>query len=229
MASTPSHAWAGIAFGGFIAAQVGTGNLFTPDELGYINGAAALVLGMIICLAVIAVVPVTAQPQRELCWRRSIGTILPAVARGTLMPRRGAAEIRAMLATLLPRLALDRQRDEDFFRGTLGAASVAIELGRLAEVAAEPALPEDDARAIRRFLARFAAALEELAASHAGRASRLVEAEALVGAIIADLAARTLEPGPEARLVLHAGASLRFIADRFYLDRAYLAHAFAGD
>jgi len=229
MASTPSHAWAGIAFGGFTVAQIGTSNLFTPDELSYVDGTAALVLGMVISLAVIAVLPVNAQPQREACRRRSIGTILPAVARGTLLPRRGAAEIRAMLAALLPRLALDRQRDEDFFRGTLGAASTAIELGRLVEVAADPALPKDAAQAIRRFLARFASTLEDLTASRANLRSPLAEAEAMVGAIDADLAGRPLEPGAAARSVLRAGASVRFIADRFYLDRAYFEHGFAGD
>lgn len=229
MAGTPSRAWAGIALGGFTVAQIGTGNVFTPDELGYVNGTVALVLGMVICLAVIAVLPVTAQPLREACWQRSIGTILPAVARGELLPRRGASEVRAMLAALLPRLALDRQRDEDFFRGTLGAASAAIELGRLAEVTADPALPEDAAKAIQRFLAPFASALEDLAASRAERRSRLAEIEAMVGAIGADLAALTLEPGPAARAVLRAGAALRFIADRFYLDRAYFEHGFAGD
>ncbi|HTE36748.1 MAG TPA: FUSC family protein [Reyranella sp.] len=229
MAGTPSRAWAGIALGGFTVAQIGTGNLFTPDELGYINGTVALVLGMVICLAVIAVLPATAQPQRELSRQRSIGVILPAVARGTLLPRRGAAEISAMLAALLPRLALDRQRDEDFFRGTLGAASAAIELGRLAEVAADAALPDDVARAIQRFLARFASALENLAANRGERRSHLAEAEAMVGALAAELAARTLEPGPAARAMLRAGASLRFIADRFYLDRAYFEHGFAGD
>jgi len=229
MAGTPSRAWSGIALGGFTVAQIGNGNLFTPDELGYVNGSVALVVGMVVCLAVIAVLPVTAQPQRELSWQRSIGTILPAVARGALSPRRGAAEIRAMLAALLPRLALDRQRDEDFFRGTLGAASAAIELGRLAEVAANPTLPEDTAQAIRHFLAGFASALETLAVSRADRQSHLAEAEAIVGSLSADLASRTLEPGSVARPVLRAGASLRFIADRFYLDRAYFEHGFVGD
>jgi len=229
MASTPSHAWAGIAFGSFTLTQMGTANLFVPDELAFINGTAALVVGMVICLAVIAVLPVTAEPQRELCWRRSIGTILPAVARGTLLPRRGAAEIRAMLAALLPRLALDRQRDENFFRGTLGAASAAVELGRLAKAGADPAMPEDAAEAIGHFLTRFAAALEDLTADRADRAARLAEAESMVGAIGADLAARPLEPGPAARALLRAGASLRFIADRFYIDRAYFRHGFAGN
>jgi uncharacterized membrane protein YccC len=229
MAGTPSRSWAGIALGGFTIAQIGTGNRFTPDELAYINSTVALILGMVICLAVIAVLPVTAQPQRELSRQLSLGTILPAVARGTLLPRRGASEIRAMLAALLPRLALDRQRDEDFFRGTLGAASAAIELGRLAEIAADPALPENATRALRRFLAGFASALEDLAANRADRRSGRAEAEAMVVALVADLAAQTLQAGPAARAMLRAGASLRFLADRFYLDRAYFEHGFAGD
>ena len=139
MAGTPSHAWAGIAFGGFTIAEIGTGNIFTPDELAYVNGAAALILGMVICLAVIAVMPVTSYARRGRCWQRGIGTVLPAVARGKTIPRRGAAEIVTMLAALLPRLALARQHDEEFFRGTLGAASTAVELGRLAALRSDPA------------------------------------------------------------------------------------------
>jgi uncharacterized membrane protein YccC len=141
MAGTPSHTWAGIAFGGFTIAEVGTANIFTPDELGYVNGAVALILGMVICLAVIAVMPVTSYARRGQCWQRCIGTVLPTVARGKTIPRRGAAEIVTMLTALLPRLALDHQRDEEFLRGTLGAASTAVELGRLAELGSDPAMP----------------------------------------------------------------------------------------
>ncbi len=138
MAGTPSRAWAGIALGGWTIAEVSTGNVFNPDELAFINTAAALILGMVACLAVIAVMPVTSRARRDKSWRRSIGTILPAVARGEVLPQRGASEIVAMLASLLPRLALDSRRDEDFFRGTLSMASTAAELGRLAELASDP-------------------------------------------------------------------------------------------
>jgi uncharacterized membrane protein YccC len=116
MAGTPSHAWAGIALGGWTVAEVSTGNVFTPDELAFVNTAAALILGMVGCLAVIAIMPVTSRARRGESWRHTIGTILPAVARGGLVPRRGSNEIVAQLAALLPRLALDSRRDEDFFR-----------------------------------------------------------------------------------------------------------------
>jgi hypothetical protein len=106
---------------------------------------------------------------------------------------------------------------------------MAIELGRLAEVAVDPNLPGDTAQSLRDFLARFASALEGLAASGADLRPRLAEAEAMVARLGADLAARPLVPGAEARAVLRAGAALRFIADRFYLDRAYLERGFAGD
>jgi uncharacterized membrane protein YccC len=227
LAGTPSHAWAGIALGGWTIAEVGFGNVFKPDELTYVNSAVALVLGMIGCLAVVAAMPVTSYARRWQSWQRAIGTIIPAVARGDIVPRRAANEIVGMLAALLPRLALDRQRDEDFFRGTLSMASSAIELGRLREFGSDPAMPQNAARAIERFLERFANASENLAGSDADRRSCLVEAEAIVAKTRATFAAQTLEPGPAARSMLRAGASLRFIADRFTLDRAYLDRRFA--
>ncbi len=229
MVGTPKYAWAGIAFGGFTVAQVTTGNVFTPNELGYINNAVALILGMAVCLAVIAVLPVTSRARRGESWVRTIGIILPAVARGGIIPRQGADEIVAMLAALLPRLALDRQSEEQFFRGTLGAASLAVELGQLAVLRSDPAMPEDAADALGRFLEQFAIALENLAAVGADRQMRLTEAEGIVAGIRANLSARKLEPGAAARAMLHAGASLRFIADRFYIDRTYLERSFAED
>src|SRR5271163_2311764 len=222
MAGTPSHAWAGIALGGWTVAEIGFGNAFKPDELSLVSGAVALILGMIGCLAVIAAMPVTSHARRRQSWQRAIGTILPAVARGGIVPRRGANEIVAMLSALLPRFALDRQRDEDFFRGTLGAASSAIELGRLRSLESDPDMPQNAARAIAHFLPRFAGALESLAARRANRQARLAEAEAIVAELRADLGARALERGAAARSILRAAASLRFIADRFYIDRAYL-------
>jgi uncharacterized membrane protein YccC len=229
MAGTPSHAWAGIALGGWTVAEVSVGNVFRPDELAFVNNAAALILGMVLCLAVIAIMPVTSRARRSESWQRTIGTILPTVARGGLVPRRGASEIVAQLAALLPRLALDSQRDEDFFRGTLSMASSAIELGRLAEFKSDSGLPQNAASALGRFLERFAAALENIAASHADRQARLAEAEAIVADMRADLAAETLESRAAARSVLHAAASLRFMADRFDIDRAYFERDFAGD
>jgi hypothetical protein len=45
----------------------------------------------------------------------------------------------------------------------------------------------------------------------------------------ADLSERRLAPGAAARSMLRAAASLRFIADRFTIDRAYLERGFAED
>jgi uncharacterized membrane protein YccC len=233
MAGTPRHAWAGIALGGFTVSEIGFGNVFKPDALAIVNNAAALILGMLACLAVIAAIPVTSHEKRQQCRRRAIGTILPAVARGGIVPQRGASEIVAMLAALLPRLAMDRRRDDDFFRGTLSVASLAIELGRLRELKFDTDMPEHAARAIGHFLQRFSGALETLVGSRAGSGARLdtglAEAEASVAQLRADLSARPLEPGNAARSVLRAAASLRFVADRFDIDRSYLENSFAKD
>jgi uncharacterized membrane protein YccC len=229
MAGTPSHSWAGIAFGGWTVAQIGFGNVFNPNELAIVNSTVALVLGMAVCLAVIAAMPVTSRARRGQSWQRAIGTILPAVARSDLGARQGASEITTTLAGLLPRLALDRQRDEEFFRGTLSMASTAIELGRLRELKSDPDMPQDEADAIGHFLKRFADALEGLGTRHSDHRVRLVETEAVVVELGAKLCAQTLVPGKAARSVLRAAASQRFIADRFTIDRAYLERDLAED
>jgi uncharacterized membrane protein YccC len=227
MAGTPARSWAGIALGGWTVAEIGFGNVFKPNELAFVNNAVALVLGMIGCLAVIAAMPVTSHARRWQSWQRAIGTIVPAAARGDVAARRCANEIVAMLAALLPRLALDRPRDEGFFRGTLSIASTAIELGRLRELKAAPDMPRNTAGAIEHFLARFADALADLAGNHADHRIRVAKAEAIVTEMRAELSAHALEPGGAARSVLRAAASLRFIADRFTIDRAYLERHFA--
>ncbi len=88
-------------------------------------------------------------------------------------------------------------------------------------------MPQNAARAIGHFLQRFATASENLASSHADHRSRLAEAEAIVAETRAELSAHAQEPGPAARSILRTGASLRFIADRFTIDRAYLERQFA--
>jgi hypothetical protein len=229
MAGTPSHAWAGIAFGGWTIAQAGSGNVFRPDELAYVNNAFALIVGMVICLAVIAVMPVTSYAKRGESWRRAIGIVLPGVARGAINPWRGSSEIVAMLAALLPRLALDRQREHDFFSGTLSAASSTIELGRLRDLASDVGMPPDAARAVAHFLDRFADAMQRLAASNSDHRARLAEAETIVAELHAVLSVQMIAPGASAQAVLRAAASLRFMADRFLIDRSYLERRFSED
>lgn len=229
MAGTPSHALAGAAFGAFAISELSIGNQVTPDESAFVNGAVALLLGMVVCLAVVAVMPVNSRARRDRSWRLAIGTILPAVIRGSAKPRRGSDEIVGMLAALLPRLSLEQQRDEDFLRGTLGAASAAVELGRLVELAADPDVSGEVGRVVAGFLARFAPALEALAAARRDRPARVADAEAIVAEARERLSGLQLVPGPAARHALQAGASLRFLADRFYIDRAYLERGFDDD
>jgi uncharacterized membrane protein YccC len=224
MAGTPRYAWAGIALGGWIVAEISFGNVFKPDALALVNNAVALIVGMVICLGVIAAMPVTSRARRGQSWERAIGAILPAVARGGIAPRRGANEIVAMLAALLPRLSLDHQRDEDFFRGTLSMASSAIEFGRLREIKSASDTPPELSRAIDDFLTRYADALEGLATSVADHRARVAEAETIVAELRTELSAWAQQPS-----LLRAGASLRFIADRFTIDRAYLERGFVED
>jgi uncharacterized membrane protein YccC len=226
MAGTPRPAWMGVAFGAFTVAGIGAGNVFAPDEVAYINKGVALILGMLVCLMVIAVFPVTSRARRRQSWERAVGAVLPGVARGRVPSRRGADRIVEDLAALLPRLALERQGDEDFFRGSLSAASCAIELGRLVSLRADAALPRGVADSIGNFLERFAGALEGVTARDDDPRPRVAEAARLVAHLHAELAAQDLEPGATAIAILRAGASLRFIADRFSIDRAYFERSF---
>lgn len=227
MAGTPQYAWPGIAFGGFLAAEIGTGNIFQPDELAFFNAALSMLLGMAICLVVLNLFPVNSLATRGRVWAITLGRLLPEAARGQRHERVILAEIVSMLVALLPRLSLDRPGEEDFLRGTLGSASTSLELGRLHRLLAVPGLPEATRAIVAGFLDRFAAALESF--PRAGRAlpERVAQAEAVVGAASAALAALPAAPGsPDAALNLRAGASLRFIVDRFDIDRAFLVRSF---
>ena len=203
MAGTPSRAVAGMALGGFTIAQIGTGNVFTPNEQAFVNSAAALIFGMVVCLAVIAAMPVTSRSRRDRSWRHVIGVVLPAVAARVDQPAPRLGRDRRHAGRPAAAPGLDRQRDEDFFRGTLGAASSAIELGRLVDLKSDRDMPRDAALAVERFLDRFASALENLAMEGAegvaDRLSRLAEAEAIVTDMRVELSSLPLTPGPAAR------------------------------
>jgi uncharacterized membrane protein YccC len=226
LAGTPATGALGTAIGAMGISQLSTGNLYVLDEAGFVSNAFAMLAGMAGTLLVLAVWPVTSAARRGRTWRRTVGAIVPDVARGTVAPREGSAEIVALLATLLPRLSLDRQQDEDFFRGSLGAASSCIELGRLRACASDPGMPADAAAAIADFLAAFASALERLASARAGDKGALAAADQALQALGNDLAGRSIAPGAAANALLEAGASVRFLADRFTIDGAYLARRF---
>jgi uncharacterized membrane protein YccC len=228
MAGTPQTTWAGILFAGFIGAQLGTGNLFQPNDLVFFNSNAAFVIGMAACLGLLALFPVTSMATRARFWRTVMGQLLPEAARGVRHERRILGQIVDMLADLMPRLSLDRADEEDFLRGALGAASTSLGLGRLNRLRREPDLPQEASVILATFLTSFAAALEALPQARRQRADQLANAEAAVREARAALAGLPLEPGSvSAALTVRAGASLRFIADRFDIDRAFLARSLA--
>jgi len=227
MAGTPQFAWPGIALAGFIGDQLGTGNVFNPDELGFVNSNNAFILGMAVCLLFLAMFPVTSLATRGHVWRAVIGRLLPQAARGERHERRILGEIVDLLAALLPRLALDQPGEEDFLRGTLGCASVSLELGRLNRLTRDPALPAATAGIVGGFLTRFAGSLERLPHAGGRLSEEVAEAEQVTRQAYAALGALPIVPGtPGAEMTLRAGASLRFISDRFAIDRAYLMRAF---
>ncbi len=90
----------------------------------------------------------------------------------------------------------------------------------------DAAMPADAAAAIAGFLAAFAAALERLADARPGDKAALAATEAAIEALHKDLAGRSLAPGASATALLEAGASVRFLADRFTIDGAWLARRF---
>jgi hypothetical protein len=108
-------------------------------------------------------------------------------------------------------------------------ASSAVEIGRLREIKSDSDMPPNEADAIGHFLKLFADALERLGTGRADHQAGLAEAEAAVAELQAKLATWALETGAAARSVLRAAASLRFIADRFSIDRAYLQGDLAED
>ncbi len=227
MAGTPQYAWAGIFLAGFIGDEIGTGNVFRPNELAFLNSNLALIGSMAAGLVYLALFPVTSQANRDRIWTAVMGRLLPEAARGVRHERKVLGDIVDMLALLLPRLSLDLQREEDFLRGTLGAASMSLELGRLNRVRRNADLPPAALAIITPFLTRFAAAIEHLPRAGRDIAREVDAAEAIVHEARAGLAALPLQPGSaSAALTLRAGASLRFIADRFDIDRAFLTRSF---
>lgn len=227
MAGTPQLAWPGIAFGAFFSSEIGAGNIFQPNEIAFFNAALSMLFGMALCLVLLNLLPVNSRASRGRLWRITLGTLLPQAARGERHERVILGEIVDQIAELLPRLSLDRPGEEDLLRGALGSASTALELGRLRRLLAAPDLPEGTRAVVVGFLDRFAGQLAAL--PRAGRAlpARVAEAEATVKEADAALAALSLPPAsPAAALNLRAGASLRFILDRFDIDRGFLLRSF---
>jgi uncharacterized membrane protein YccC len=227
MMGSPRYAIAGMGFGSFFAAEIGTGNVFQPDPQAYMNNALGLVFGMGVCMIVAAgLMPIDAAGARRRAWAAIIRA-LPVAARGERPERAVAGDIFAVLGGLLSRLDLDKPGDETLLRGALGAASTSMELWRLHDRKDDPAMPAPARAAIETCLDHLAGSFSRLAERGAKRPEIVADAESAVLAARATLAALSLEPGsPAARMVVRAAASLRFIDDRFGIDRPFLLRSF---
>lgn len=227
MAGTSQYALPGLAFGLFLSSELGTGNVFQPDELVFFNSVLAQLLGMAICIVLLNLFPVNSLKSRGRSWALALGDLLPQAARGERAGRDVFMQIVAMIAGLLPRLALSEQSEENFLRGMLGSAATALELGHLSELKHDPALPQDAKSIVSVFLDKFADAYGSLPQAGASLIARLAEAETNTRAACTALTSVPLVPGsPAAPLVLRAGASLRFIVDRFDIDKPFLDRSF---
>lgn len=224
---TPRFALAGAGFGAFFVLEIGTANVFQPDAQLYMNDAVGLVLGMAAVLMVaVGLLPVDAPAARRRAWAAMMQA-LPVAARGARPERAIAGEIFATLSDLMARLDLDKPGDEIMLRGSLAAASVSMELWRLNDGKDDPAMPAPARDAIAACLESLADAFARLPGRRSRRPEIVAGAEAAVAAARAALAALPLEAGtPATRLVLRAAASLRFIADRFGIDRPFLLRSF---
>lgn len=227
MAGTSQYARQGLAFGVFFSAEIGTGNVFQPDELAFFNSVLAQLLGMAACVMLLNLFPVNSLKSRGQSWSFVFGRLLPQAARGERSGQDVFKQIVAMLADLLPRLSLSRLSEEDFLRGMLGAAATGLELGHLNDLQCDPALPEDVKSIVAVFLHKFADAYDTLTRAGPSLIARLADVERDTRAASATLASVPLVPGsPAAALTVRAGASLRFIADRFDIDRPFLDRSF---
>ena len=104
-----------------------------------------------------------------------------------------------------------------------------MELWRLHDRKDDPAMPPPARAAIDACLDHLARAFSLLAERGAKRPEIVGDAEAAVLTARAALAALPLEPGsPGAHAVVRAAASLRFVADRFGIDRPFLLRSFIG-
>jgi uncharacterized membrane protein YccC len=224
---TPRYALFGAFFGAFFVSEIMTGNVFRPDAETYANTGAGLLLGMAATLIVATgLLPIDTIAARRRAWAGMMHA-LPAAARAERSTRAVADDIVALLVGLLPRLDLAKERDEILLRGTLGAASISIELWRLCDRKGDPAMPIPAREALALCLDRLASAFGRLPTSHAKRADLLAEASGAVAAAQGVLASVPLTSDAPARgAVLRAAAGLRFIADILVRDRAFFLRAF---
>jgi uncharacterized membrane protein YccC len=226
-AATPRRAWFGLACGVFMVIEIGLSNVPTYDVAGYVDTATGLILGMGAgILAIRLILPPDPVRIRRRTWSAVIAALPPA-ARGERSERQALSEIVVAVGNLLPHLDFTSDRDEQVLRGSLGTASTGLELVRLEHRAGDPALPAPARRAVCACLASLAAAFERLHAAPDGGAATLADGAAAIAEARAILAAHATDAGDAASAVIHALASLRFLADRLDIDRPFLTQEFA--
>jgi hypothetical protein len=182
-------------------------------------------------LAIDLVLPYDPGRMRRREWQEVVAA-LPAAARGE-RPEIGVRRpILLALLKLMPRLDFTQPADDEVMNASFGAASMSLELVRLHDRAARPTFPVEARGAVATCVDALALAFERLvpAAEAKDRARIVDEAVAAVAAARAALDGPPVVNGTvaEAIEVTHALASLRFIADRLDVDRAFLTQTIRG-
>lgn len=228
----PKYTGFAAAFCAFFAAQVGLDNLPSYDIGLYVDHSLAFLLGLGAgVLAIVLILPYDPATTRRREWAEVVAA-LPEAARGQRPETSARTPIHTALLKLMPRLDLTLDSDDDILNGTFGAASLSLELIRLSGRIARPDFPGDACEEATACLETLARGFERLAQQHddASRAAIVDEMAAAIAATrtrlaaLATRAAPTPAPAGAAGTIelAHALASLRFIADRLVLDRAYL-------
>ena len=229
--TSPVHGLLATAFATFFAVQIGLTNVPVFDTGSYIDSSIGMLLGIGVgVLAIDLILPDDPDRLRRRAWREIVSA-LPAAARRERDERAARWPILRALLKLMPRLDLGRAADNAILDGTFGAVSLGSELVWLHNRASGPDFPVEAGATIVACLDQLALGFERLAQTEhrQDRAGILDEAVATVAAARTSLADLPMTPGTvEAVEVTHALASLRFIADRLRVDRAFLTRTIVG-
>jgi len=235
--TSPTWGLIATAFAAFYGSQLGLSNLPSFDTATYIDGSLGLLLGLGAgVLAIELILPYDHGSMRRREWREVLAA-LPGTARGERPEGAARTPILLALLKLMPRLDLRRPADDELMNGSFGAASMSLELARLRARLASPSLPDAARTAVAGCLERLAAGFERLSATDAPSSRGAIVDDCLA---VVDATRTALAGAPRPAVVpgtaaadgtndrLHALASLRFIADRLVIDRAFLTFRLPG-
>ncbi len=229
----PTYGFVATVFAAFYASNLGLTNVPVFDTATYIDSSIGMLLGLAAgVLAIELILPFDHAGTRRRQWREAVEALPPA-ARGTRSELAARRPILIALLKLMPRLDLARRSDDEIMAGSFGLASMSLELVRLRRRAEADPFPPRARAAVVGCLETLARCFEALARDAGGgdpeddparRFALIDEAAAAVAATRGELAAHPcrVDDAPTIE-VLHALASLRFIADRLGFDRAFLA------